>query len=67
MKRLFIAGLCIAFVAGALLSLSANSAQSAKQPIELVKVVWLRNFDKAQSAAAELNRPLLVLFQEVPG
>jgi hypothetical protein len=64
MKRLFIAGLCIAFVAGALLSLSA---QSAKQPIELGKVVWLRNFDKAQSAAAELNRPLLVLFQEVPG
>jgi hypothetical protein len=36
-------------------------------PIELGKVNWLRNFDEAVKEARLQNKPLLVLFQEVPG
>ncbi|MGB7291938.1 MAG: VPGUxxT family thioredoxin-like (seleno)protein, type 2 [Thermodesulfobacteriota bacterium] len=36
-------------------------------PIELGKVNWLRNFDEAVKQSQHQNKPLLVLFQEVPG
>jgi hypothetical protein len=36
-------------------------------PIELGKVNWLRNFDEAVKQSQQQNKPLLVLFQEVPG
>jgi len=42
--------------------------QSVKDaPIELGQVDWIRNFDEATLKAKEQNKPLLVLFQEVPG
>ncbi len=34
---------------------------------ELGKVTWNRGFDAAVVQARELNKPLLTLFQEVPG
>jgi hypothetical protein len=36
-------------------------------PEELGKVNWLRNYDKALAAAKQNNKPIFVLFQEVPG
>ena len=38
-----------------------------KQPIELGKVNWLRNMDLAIAESAKTNKPILILFQEVPG
>lgn len=37
------------------------------QPIELGEVSWYRNMEKAQRKASEENKPIIVLFQEVPG
>lgn len=36
-------------------------------PSELGKVHWIRGFDSATKMAKDHNKPLLVLFQEVPG
>jgi len=36
-------------------------------PVELGEVKWIRNFDEASVKAKKANKPLLVLFQEVPG
>lgn len=37
------------------------------QQVELGKVNWLRNYDEAISVAENDDKPILVLFQEVPG
>ncbi|NNE16256.1 MAG: hypothetical protein HKO66_04925 [Saprospiraceae bacterium] len=37
------------------------------QPIELGKVQWNRNYDNALEKAKKENKPVLILFQEVPG
>ncbi|MEM7009605.1 MAG: VPGUxxT family thioredoxin-like (seleno)protein, type 2 [Thermodesulfobacteriota bacterium] len=36
-------------------------------PVELGQVKWIRDFDKGTKEAKAQNKPLLVLFQEVPG
>lgn len=36
-------------------------------PVELGQVDWIRNYDQAVIKAKQQNKPLLVLFQEVPG
>ncbi|MBL7007453.1 MAG: hypothetical protein ISR76_00515 [Planctomycetes bacterium] len=36
-------------------------------PVELGRVVWERDFDRASLRAAAEEKPLLLLFQEVPG
>ena len=40
---------------------------AAPQPVELGRVAWLRNLATAQSHAQQTGRPLLILFDEVPG
>lgn len=40
---------------------------TAAQPPELGAIHWQRGFDGALAAAKKADRPLLVLFQEVPG
>lgn len=47
----------------------AGSAVAAQDsiPIELGNVPWLRNYDEALALARKTKKPLLVLFQEVPG
>ena len=42
-------------------------AQLVAQPVELGKVAWLRDYDEALQRSAETDRPVLILFQEVPG
>ncbi len=45
------------------LSLSAQS----DNPIELGKIEWLRNYSEALEKAEKENKPVFILFQEVPG
>lgn len=42
------------------------NAQEPK-PIELGNVNWLRSYDKALQVSEETKKPILILFQEVPG
>jgi len=52
----------------AILMLSAWSVEAQKdQPIELGKVDWLRDYDTALKQSKEEGKPVLILFQEVPG
>lgn len=44
-----------------------NHQNQVSTPLELGKVNWLRNFDEAVKQSQKQNKPLLVLFQEVPG
>lgn len=37
------------------------------QNIELGRVNWLRNYDEAINLSKETGKPILILFQEVPG
>ena len=39
----------------------------AQSIVELGDVTWLRNLEEAKVKAAELDKPIFVLFQEVPG
>ncbi len=49
-------------------NVSLAEFQSVKDaPVELGQVDWIRNFDEGASKAIQQNKPLLVLFQEVPG
>lgn len=38
-----------------------------QQPIELGQVRWLRSFDEAKKQSAASEKPIFLLFQEVPG
>ena len=46
--------------------LLANLARS-EQPVELGRVAWLRDYDAARKLSAKSGKPMLVLFDEVPG
>jgi len=46
-----------------LLGVSLN----AQKQVELGKVKWLRNYDEAVQMATEKDKPIFILFQEVPG
>lgn len=57
-------------LAAILLSGSAFAQQrtnAADQPVELGKVSWLRDYDQAMAESKRSNKPVLILFQEVPG
>ena len=51
----------------AALGAAALAGAQRTNPVELGRVAWLRNFDQAHAAAATSNKPILLLFQEVPG
>lgn len=40
---------------------------SAQTPVELGHVAWERDFDRGLERVGESKRPMLLLFQEVPG
>jgi len=44
-----------------------NMNMDIPQPEELGDVDWLRDYDKAITTANQTNKPILILFQEVPG
>lgn len=37
------------------------------QPVEIGTVAWLRDIEAAKAEAARTEKPILLLFQEVPG
>ena len=64
MKQLIIFALAIVATASCAMP---GDAQSNTQPKELGQVKWLRNFDEAKKVSAQTGKPILLLFQEVPG
>ena len=48
-------------------ALRAEEKAVMKTPVELGDIPWERDFDKALARAQAEKKPLLVLFQEVPG
>ena len=40
---------------------------AVKQPVELGKVAWGRDLDEAVAKSRKSNKPIALLFQEVPG
>src|SRR6186713_1335302 len=36
-------------------------------PVELGNVHWLRSFDEAEARSKKESKPILILFQEIPG
>ena len=54
-----------------LMTLSISSVIQAgagpKTPVELGDVPWIRDLDVATAKARQSDRPILLLFQEVPG
>ncbi|MDF1800091.1 MAG: hypothetical protein P1V81_13010 [Planctomycetota bacterium] len=52
---------------GLALALSAAGLLPGDQPIELGLVSWQRNLDVGLELAAAADKPVLLLFQEVPG
>jgi hypothetical protein len=47
--------------------LSTISILAQSNPIELGHVHWLRSFDEAQAKSKTENKPILIIFQEIPG
>jgi hypothetical protein len=47
--------------------LAVGMASWAGNPVEVGTVKWGRDYDAALAAAKESGKPVLVLFQEVPG
>ncbi len=46
---------------------TAYGSQVAPNPVEVGHVNWGRDFDAALKMSAESGKPVIVLFQEVPG
>jgi len=66
------------FIASAFLAISALfiltplsaqtfEARPTSNPVELGKINWLRNYDEAVAMSEKTNKPIFILFQEVPG
>lgn len=49
------------------ISATAYGSQAAQNPVEVSHVNWGRDFDAALKMSAASGKPVLVLFQEVPG
>lgn len=48
-------------------ALTAYGGQTTKNPIEVGDVQWGRDFDAALENSAASGKPVLILFQEIPG
>lgn len=43
------------------------AAGRVEQPVELGQIRWRRDFEKGLAEAKQAEKPVLLLFQEVPG
>lgn len=59
--------LIIAFLVSLAGSAVAQKTNPENQPEELGKVSWYRDYDEALQVAGKEKKPVLILFQEVPG
>lgn len=51
-------------ICGAVMTLRQGTPNN---PIEIGTIRWERSFERAQAESRRLDKPILVLFQEVPG
>lgn len=51
-------------ICGAVMTLRQGAPEN---PVEIGTICWDRSFGHAQQEARRLEKPMLVLFQEVPG
>jgi hypothetical protein len=56
-----------AFLTAGWLAAPAPSQSAPANPVELGRVAWLRNYEAAAKQAKRTRKPVLLLFQEVPG
>ena len=47
--------------------LAQERTSPQKQPIQLGKIAWYRDFDQAKTLAEKEGKAIFILFQEVPG
>lgn len=47
--------------------MAANAAAQTTAPVEFGAIAWQRDYEVARATAKEQRKPLLMLFQEVPG
>jgi hypothetical protein len=52
---------------GIIVLATVSMASEKLAPIELGKITWLRDFDMGMAKAKKEKKPVLLLFQEVPG
>ena len=57
----------LAIIAILAIGVTAFSGEPIKNPIEVGDVRWERDFDAAIRNSAKTGKPVLVLFQEIPG
>lgn len=48
-------------------SVAVADAKDSSRQIETGQVNWLRNLDEAKELSASADKPILILFQEIPG
>jgi len=53
--------------AAILASIALATTVATQQPVELGRIEWRRDFDAARAEARRSDKPILLLFQEVPG
>lgn len=54
-------------IAALLFAATRVDAERATAPAELGRVNWIRSWDEAKRASADTDKPIFLLFQEVPG
>lgn len=64
---LCVAALAFAVPATSIVQDRPTADELRTQPIEIGTVDWLRDYDEARRVAAESGKPILLMFQEVPG
>ncbi len=64
-KNLFLRSLV--FLCFSITGLAQERTNGLKQDVELGKVNWYRDYDTATALSKKENKPVLILFQEVPG
>lgn len=57
----------ICFVSFAITTIAQSRTNPNSQPEELGTVSWYRNYEQALTASKKENKPVLILFQEIPG
>ena len=63
--RIFMMKWTIALIA--LVSSNCSAVDEPKNPVEVGSVEWKRNYPEALKTSKTSDKPLLILFQEVPG
>ncbi len=67
MKLMRVGMVAVAVLAMAATLSAADKTCDSNGPVELGRVKWLRDFDAAKTAARKTGKPIMILFDEVPG